>query len=81
MSQKLDLGDPSEPYNFTELVRKNPAWVTDFVNTVPTKPADFNDPHLDRRPDRDMGMYTGLAWSLPLSAAIIAGIVLAIIYF
>ena len=77
MSQKLDLGDPSEPYSFTELVRKNP----DFVNTVPTKPADLNDPRLDRRPARDMGMFTGLAWSLPLSAAIIAGIVLAIIYF
>lgn len=77
MSQKLDLGDPNEAYSFTELVRKNPVWMAgfsagpnDFVDTVPTKPADLSNPHLDAPRDRGLKFFTGLAWGLPLSTMI-----------
>ena len=79
---KLDLGDPHEPYSFTEMCRRNPAWMAgfggDFVDTIPTGPADLDDPRLDRQADRDFGVFTGLAWALPFSAAVIALIALAV---
>ena len=82
---KIDLGDPSEPYSFAELVRRNPAWMAgfggDFADTIPTGPADLDDPRLDRKRDRDVGTFTGLAWALPASAAIVAVVALAIAYF
>jgi len=85
MTHKIDLGDPSEQYSFAELCRRNPAWMAgfggDFVDTIPTGPADLDDPRLDRQADRDFGAFTGLAWALPASAAIVAVVALAIAYF
>ena len=40
---KLDLGNPYEPYSFADLLRRNPAWAQDFVDTIPTGPADLDD--------------------------------------
>jgi hypothetical protein len=42
---KLDLGPPAEPYSFAELCRRNPGWMGDFADTIPTAPG-----HLDDKP-------------------------------
>jgi hypothetical protein len=72
---KIDLGDPSEPYSFSELVRRNPAWMAgfggDFAETIPTGPADLDDPRLDRRRDRDVATVTGLMWACGLTSAVL----------
>ena len=82
MNKKLDLGDPHEEYSFAALVRRNPAWMAgfggDFADTIPTGPADLDDPRLDRKRDRDVGAFTGLAWALPASAAIVAVVALIV---
>ncbi len=84
MTHKLDLGDPHEPYSFAEPCRRNPAWMAgfggDFVHTIPTGPADLDDPRLDRGWDRDFGAFTGLAWACGLTSVALA-IGLAIAYF
>jgi hypothetical protein len=85
MNKKLDLGDPHEEYSFAALVRRNPAWMAgfggDFVDTIPTDHGQLDDPRLDAPRDRDVGTFTGLAWALPASAAIVAVVALAIAYF
>jgi len=81
MSTKIDLGDPHEEYSFAELVRRNPSWAQDFVDTIPTDHGSLDDPRLDAPRDRDFGTFTGLAWALPASAAIVAVVALAIAYF
>ena len=85
MSQKLDLGDPSEPYSFAELCRRNPAWMAgcgagpdEFVDTIPTDQRNLDDPRLDRKRDRDFGAFAGLVWALPASAAIVAVVALLV---
>jgi len=91
MNKKLDLGDPHEEYSFAELCRRNPAWMAGFggdfaetdtgPDTIPTDHGALHDPRLDRKRDRDFGAFTGLAWALPASAAIVAVVALAIAYF
>ena len=84
MTHKIDLGDPSEQYSFDELCRRNPAWGAgfggDFVDTIPTDHGALHDPRLDRKRDRDVGAFTGLAWALPASAAIVAVVALIVVW-
>lgn len=85
MSNKLDLGDPSEPYSFTELVRRNPAWMAgwggghdDFADTIETDHAQLDDPRLDAPRDRGFAAVTGLVWACGLtSAALVVALVVA----
>lgn len=83
---KLDLGPPAEPYSFAEVARRNPAWMAgfggqDFVDTIPTDHGALDDARLDAPRDRGFAAFTGLAWALPVSAAVIWLIALAISYF
>jgi hypothetical protein len=75
---KLNLGDPHDPYSFADLVRRNPGWTRDFEATIPTDHGALDDARLDAPLDRDFGAFTGLAWALPVSAAVIALIALAV---
>jgi hypothetical protein len=43
----------------------------DFAETIPTGPADLDDPRLDRRRDRDVATVTGLLWALGITSAVL----------
>lgn len=82
MKRKLDLGDPKDPYSFEDLARRNPAWFAgfggdhnDFIETIPTSPADLDDPRLDRAKDRDFGAFTSLVRIVvPVAAVLVAAV-------
>jgi hypothetical protein len=53
-----------EPDSFVELIRQNPPWVKDFMDTVPTDYSELNNPRLDAPQDRDFRAITGMVWAV-----------------